>query len=114
MIPARLRPRAPARAGQLYVRATKWPHFATLVTAVFVVYALSGFVTVLTTILAAGVALGGKGIGIVSSSDLGFLHVATSCCYAISTTFGAPGRGRAAHRWPRRGPGARYFRSLRR
>jgi hypothetical protein len=76
-----------ARAGELYVRATSWSRFGTLVTVVFVVYALAGFVTVVTTILAAGIALGADQIGLVSGGDLSFLHVATSCCYAVSTTF---------------------------
>jgi hypothetical protein len=76
-----------ARAGDLYVRATNWSRFGTLVTVVFVVYALAGFVTVVTTILAAGIALGADQIGLVSGGDLSFLHVATSCCYAVSTTF---------------------------
>ncbi len=94
-----------ARAGELYVRATSWPRFATLVTVVFVIYALSGFVAVLTTILAAGVALHGHEIGFVSASDLSFLHVATSCCYAVSTTFIVIGLARlrrdrvAAYHW---------------
>lgn len=85
--PPRWYERWAARAGELYVRATNWPHFATLVTVVFVVYALSGFAAVLTTILAAGIALGGDQVRFVSASDLSFLHVATSCCYAVSTTF---------------------------
>jgi len=51
------------------------------------VYALTGLLTVLTTMLAAGVALGGEQIGVLSGGDLSFLHVATSCCYAVSTTF---------------------------
>ena len=76
-----------ARAGELYVRATNWSGFGTLLTIVFVAYALAGFVTVVTTILAAGVALGADQIGLVSGGDLSFLHVATSCCYAVSTTF---------------------------
>jgi hypothetical protein len=75
------------RAGELYVRATRWSRFRTLLTAVFVVYALTGLLTVLTTMLAAGVALRGDQIGLVSAGDLSFLHVATSSCYAVSTTF---------------------------
>jgi hypothetical protein len=85
--PPRLYERWAARAGQIYARATKWPRFGTVVTLICVAYALAGFVTVLTTILAAGVALGGDQIGLVSAGDLSFLHVATSCCYAVSTAF---------------------------
>ena len=85
--PPRWYERWAARASELYVRATRWAGFGPLLTVVFGVYALVGFITLLTTMLAAGVALGGDRIGLVSGSDLSFLHVATSCCYAVSTAF---------------------------
>jgi hypothetical protein len=83
--PARWYERWAHAARRLYLRATQWPHFAALVTAVFVVYALSGLVTVVSTLAAVGVELGGRETRLVSASDLSFLHVATSCCYAVTT-----------------------------
>jgi len=88
-----------------YLRATQWRHFASLVTTVVVLYALSGLVTVLTMLLAVGLELGGRTAGLVSPGDLSFLHVATSCCYAVSAGLIAIGLVRlrrdrlAAYRW---------------
>lgn len=103
--PPRFYERWATRAGDIYVRATRWSGFRALLTTVFVVYAFSNFVSVLTTMLAAGIALDGNPMGLVKGGDLSFLHVATSCCYAVSTTFIVIGLARlrrdrlAAYHW---------------
>jgi hypothetical protein len=74
-------------ATRLYLRATRWRAFRPVLTGVIVIYALSGFLTVLMTVIAVGFELGGDAIGIVSEDDLNYLHVAASCCYAVSTLF---------------------------
>jgi hypothetical protein len=86
--PPRFYERWAARARTAYLRATAWRGFRPLVTAVFAGWAILGLIAVATMVFSVGVEVGEAHRGYTSDDleDLSFLNVATTICYAASTT----------------------------
>jgi hypothetical protein len=86
--PPRFYERWGERARATYLRATAWRGFRPLVTTVFAVWAFTGLLAVATMVFSVGVEVGDARRGYTSDDldDLNFLNVATTVCYAASTT----------------------------
>ena len=86
--PPRFYERWAERAGALYLRATRWHGFSSLITAVVVLWASSELSAVVTMVFSFGVEVGGARAEYASDdlADLNFLNVATTVGYAASTT----------------------------
>jgi hypothetical protein len=86
--PPRFYERWAESARSLYLRATRWQGFGSLITTVFVLWASAELSIVLTMVYSFGVEVGVARAGYASDelADLNFLNVATTICYAASTT----------------------------
>jgi hypothetical protein len=97
--PPRFYERWAERGGALYLRATGWRGFGPLVTTVFLFWAVLGLLTVATMVFSLGVEVGHARREYASDDldDLSFLNVATTVCYAASTTCVVLGLARLRH-----------------
>jgi hypothetical protein len=86
--PPRFYERAAERARELYLRATRWHGFGSLITTVCVLWASSELSSVVTMVFSFGVEVGGARPEYASDEleNLSFLNVATTIGYAASTT----------------------------